>query len=63
MGVLLIPSKKKNLAPNPVFQSLNVVYTPSEGNDGAALTMKDLSDVPIKFQSAQDFTEVEKVTR
>jgi hypothetical protein len=63
MGVLLIPSKKKSLISNPVVQSLNVIYTPSEGNDGKDLTVKDLSDVPIKFQSAQDFTEVEKATR
>jgi hypothetical protein len=63
MGVLLIPSKKKSLTPNPVVQSLNVVYTPSDGNDGEDLTVKDPSDVPIKFQSARDFTEVEKVTR
>jgi hypothetical protein len=63
MGVLLIPSKKKSLTPNPVVRSLNVVYNPSEGNDGKDLTLKDLSDLPIQFQSVRDFTEVEEVTR
>jgi hypothetical protein len=63
MGVLLQQSKKKKVTPNPVFESLNVVYTPSDGIDGDDSSVADLSGVPIRFQSAGKFAAEEKLTR
>jgi hypothetical protein len=65
MGVLLLPiPKKKKVTPNAVFSSLNVVYTPSEGNDGDVESeLTDLSGVVVKFQSATKFVTLEKATR
>ncbi|CAB9521151.1 Inherit from COG: Phosphoglycerate mutase [Seminavis robusta] len=69
MGVLLLPSKKK-VTPNPVMDSLKVVYTPSSAssdNDssdgGGAMQVVDPSNVKISFQSASDFEQEERVTR
>ena len=65
MGVLLLPSpKKRKVTPNPVFGSLNVVYTPSEGDDGEVESeLMDLSGVVVKFQSVAKFAALEKATR
>ena len=65
MGVLLLPTKqKKGVTPNPVIESLNIVYKPSsDGASGDELVFNDPSSVPIRFQSASDFTALEKVTR
>lgn len=65
MGVLLLQGKKKKpITPNPVVDSLNIVYKPlSEEGAGYALLLKDPSGVPIKFQSAETFTKLEKITR
>eukprot|EP00535_Pseudo-nitzschia_heimii_P004747 CAMPEP_0197182132 /NCGR_PEP_ID=MMETSP1423-20130617/6196_1 /TAXON_ID=476441 /ORGANISM="Pseudo-nitzschia heimii, Strain UNC1101" /LENGTH=360 /DNA_ID=CAMNT_0042632507 /DNA_START=77 /DNA_END=1155 /DNA_ORIENTATION=- len=53
MGVLLLQGKKKKtITPNPVIDSLNIVYKPSSENEaGDALILKDPSGIPIKFQS------------
>jgi len=65
MGVLLLQGKKKkNIVPNPVVDSLNIVYKPSsEETSGDALTFRDPSGVPIKLQSEQYFTKLERITR
>lgn len=66
MGVLLLPiKKKKKVTPNPVFSSLNIVYTPpSDGNDADVESeLIDLSGVVVKFQSATKFATLEKATR
>jgi len=66
MGVLLLQSKKKRIAPNPVVESLHIVYTPSSGTsaeDSSALRLVDPSGVVLEFQSATDFEVEEKVTR
>mmetsp|Transcript_43665 Transcript_43665/g.105884 ORF Transcript_43665/g.105884 Transcript_43665/m.105884 type:complete len:412 (+) Transcript_43665:236-1471(+) len=75
MGVLLLPTanKRKKITPNPVVDSLNIVYTPSsdaaDATDGASsssssgMTVQDPSGVPVRFQSVSDFTNEEKVTR
>lgn len=65
MGVLLLQGKKKkSITPNPVVESLNIVYTPSsEETSGEDMFVKDPSGVPIKFQSERVFTKLEKVTR
>lgn len=69
MGILLLQNekrgRKKNLTPNPVLRSLNVVYAPPEGSDGgeggaASLDpqLMDPSSVPISFVP-QDYLERE----
>merc|ERR1719343_443936 len=65
MGVLLLQvKKKKSIIPNPVVDSLNIVYKPSsEAESGDPLVLKDPSGVPIKFQSTDAFTKLEKITR
>jgi hypothetical protein len=64
MGVLLLPSKAKKITPNPIVDSLNIVYTPTEGAFGSETTMlKDLSGLPIRFQSVADFVAEEKKTQ
>lgn len=65
MGVLLLQGKKKkSIIPNPVVDSLNIVYRPlSEENSGDSLLLKDPSGVPVRFQSVDAFTKVEKITR
>ena len=67
-GILLLPVAKKKVlvTPNPAFGSLNVVYTPPEGSSGAnneESEIVDLSGVPIRFQSADKFSSLEKATR
>jgi len=55
MGILLLQNekRKKAVTPNPVLRSLNVVYAPPEGSDGAAPNLdpqfSDPSSVPISF--------------
>jgi len=85
MGVLLLSStgkkqkknqkKKKNqkpLRPNPVLQSLDIVYNPSSSGDGdgdgdsggATMTsVVDPSQVKLTFVSASVFAKEEKLTR
>jgi catechol 2,3-dioxygenase-like lactoylglutathione lyase family enzyme len=64
MGVLLLPFKGKRVSGNPVFESLNVVYTPGEGSEGADVsTVVDPSGAAIAFQSASDFEKEERATR
>jgi hypothetical protein len=65
MGVLLLQGKKKkSIIPNTVVDSLNIVYKPSsEENSGHSLLLKDPSGVPVRFQSVDAFTKVEKITR
>ena len=58
MGVLLLQNKKRKKAvvPNPVLRSLNVVYAPQDGENGAAISPEDLdpkfvdpSSIPVSF--------------
>ena len=64
MGVLLQPSKRKKISPNPVMGSLNIVYTPSQdAASGDGLVLQDPGGLPVRFQSADEFTKVEKRTR
>jgi hypothetical protein len=64
MGVLLLPSKAKKITPNPAVDSLNIVYTPSEGSESKVeLVLKDPSEVGVRFQSVNDFVAEEKLTR
>mmetsp|Transcript_18948 Transcript_18948/g.52881 ORF Transcript_18948/g.52881 Transcript_18948/m.52881 type:complete len:381 (-) Transcript_18948:175-1317(-) len=65
MGVLLLQGKKKkSITPNPVIDSLNIIYNPSsEETTGEELVLRDPSGVPIRFQSATTFSKVEKITR
>lgn len=66
MGLLLLQNKKrkKSVVPNPAVGGLNLVYTPSEGSEAdGEMVLKDLSGLPIRFQSIADFTKEEKITR
>jgi hypothetical protein len=65
MGVLLLPSNQRNnITPNPVVESLNIVYRPSmESSSDDSPTLKDPSGTAIKFISETDFTKIEKATR
>ena len=66
MGVLLLQSKgRRGINPNPVVDSLNIVYSPSEeaGKSEEELVLRDLSGLPIRFQAVGDFTKEEKITR
>ena len=66
MGILLLPSKKKKISPNPAVDSLQIVYTPSDDGDAAAagdMALVDPSNVKVSFQSAKDFEAVERITR
>lgn len=64
MGLLLLPSKKKKVDPNPVVSSLNLVYTPAENAEDADIgTLVDPEGVPVKFQSVKDFAAEEQATR
>jgi hypothetical protein len=63
MGVLLLPSKKK-ITPNPVFESLQIVYTPSSSDvDDSDMQVVDPSNVKISFVTASDFEQEERQTR
>jgi len=69
MGVLLLKpeKKKKSVKENSVLRSLNVVYTPLEGDDRNTNTdivkVKDPSFVNISFLSEDSFSKEEKKTR
>eukprot|EP00536_Pseudo-nitzschia_multiseries_P006360 jgi/Psemu1/192997/e_gw1.134.48.1 len=65
MGVLLLQGKKKRaITPNPVVDSLNIVYNPSsEETTGEEMVLNDPSGIPIRFQPASTFTKIEKMTR
>lgn len=71
MGLLLLQNKRNTkVTANPVMTGLNIVYTPSSesgsgDDDGSSnnLVVRDPSGVPISFQSANDFTKLEKITR
>lgn len=64
MGVLLLPSKKKKVSTNPVFDSLQVVYTPSQSDgDNGDKTLADPSDVKVSFRSVASFEAEERKTR
>lgn len=67
MGVLLLPTKQRRaITPNPVIESLNIVYKPSSDDETATsedLILKDPSNVSLKFQSDSAFSALEKMTR
>jgi hypothetical protein len=71
MGVLLLPTKKRKIRSNPAFNSLNIVYTPSEsaGADGASnssadvMRVADPSGVGITFKPYDVFEKEEVSTR
>ena len=64
MGVLLLQSKKKKITPNPVVQSLNIVYTPSEqGDSSEEMVVTDPSGVSIAFQPVNVFEAQERSFR
>lgn len=66
MGVLLLQNKnkKKQVKPNPVLRSLNVVYTPSEGAEVSGDdNVVDPSAVPISFQSVGQFEAEERASK
>lgn len=81
MGVLLLPNQsggrfRKTAAavkPNPVVQSLNIVYTPSDGGGeggdenefsvGSSVIATDPSQIPISFQSVKSFEREVKATK
>jgi len=68
MGVLLIPSKKKTVSPNPAIGSLDIVYKPSEdetgeGKEGEEVSLQDLSGINIVFERDTMFEAAEKATR
>jgi hypothetical protein len=64
MGILLLPtkSKKQKVTRNPVLESLNIVYTPSD-NPAADLVVKDPSGISIAFQSVDQFEKEEQASR
>lgn len=64
MGVLLIPSKKKTVTPNPAMGSLDLVYKPSaDEEEGEEVTLQDLSGTKIGFERYTMFEATEKATR
>ena len=68
MGILLMPTRKKRVTPNPVVDSLHIVYAPGSSNPGdaggnAAMRLVDPSGVALEFQSVADFEAVEQLTR
>lgn len=65
MGVLLLPTMRgKKVSTNPVFDSLQIIYSPIEGSDDAGdLTLVDPSNVKISFRPVASFEEEEKKTR
>ena len=49
-----------------LFDSLSIVYTPSQGDDdgdSGELALVDPSNVKVSFQSVQTFEAVERITR
>jgi hypothetical protein len=70
MGLLLLQADKKlarSITPNPVVESLNVVYSPSVGSnqsdDNQFPTMVDPSGVVTTFQAVDTFKSEELITR
>jgi hypothetical protein len=67
MGVLLLQakSKKKKISQNPVLESLNVVYTPSQegGDTSEEMAVADPSGVAIAFQPVESFEFEERASR
>ena len=75
MGILLLPindggSKKKikNITPNPVLNSLTIVYNPNNNDSDSSgstdsLRVVDPSGVPVSFISQNAFSAEERVTR
>lgn len=67
MGVLLLQAKdkKKKIIQNPVLESLNVVYNPSQKGGVASeeMVVADPSGVAIAFQSVNKFEFEELATR
>mmetsp|Transcript_11035 Transcript_11035/g.18711 ORF Transcript_11035/g.18711 Transcript_11035/m.18711 type:complete len:120 (-) Transcript_11035:51-410(-) len=66
MGVLLLktPKRKKSVTPNPAFQSLNLVYSPSsESSSGTMLPVDDPSGVTAAFETVGEFIKEEQVGR
>ena len=69
MGILLLQAdirKRKNIRPNPVFRSMNIVYTPSEGtdvNESSELKISDPIGTGITFQPYELFEREEIATR
>lgn len=64
LGVLLLPSKKR-VTPNPVVDSLGIVYTPPPGADPTASPdrVTDPSGISISFTPVPAFEAEEKITR
>jgi hypothetical protein len=63
MGILLLPQKKK-VSANPVVQSLNLIYTPSNPEvEEDVPVLVDPSGVRIAFQSIQAFETEERTSR
>lgn len=54
---------RKKIVPNPVVDSINIVYTPSEPSNDEVLQLRDPSGLPIRFQSVNDFSKEELITR
>ena len=75
MGVLLLPltKKKQTIVPNPVLDSLQIVYAPSsssgaassssDANDKIMPSVIDPSNVKINFVKVSDFEQEERQTR
>lgn len=68
MGILLLQGpKRKKITPNPVLQSLNLVYRPSSGSSdegtGDEISFSDPSGTGISFVSVDRFEKEEKRTR
>lgn len=67
MGVLLLQNKdKKKVKPNPVLQSLNIVYAPSAGADttdiGSEIRVVDPVGVPVSFVPVDAFEIEESIS-
>eukprot|EP00978_Attheya_sp_CCMP212_P001791 scaffold3695_cov54-Attheya_sp.AAC.2 len=66
MGVLLVPAEKRNkVKRNPIFQSMNIVYTPSSSSESESSPppLVDPSGNTISFMSTNTFEELEFKTR
>jgi len=68
MGVLLVPAEKRNkVKRNPIFQSMNIVYTPSSStsssSESSPPSLVDPSGNTISFMSTNTFEELEFKTR
>jgi len=64
MGVLLLQgNKRKKVTPNPVLQSLNLVYAPSNPEDEPPSDLVDPSGIKISFKSVGMFLAEEKRSR